>query len=41
MAHTGAWMLGDKAHVQINRGLGRPGAYTDAVEAFMRSLGVP
>lgn len=34
-------MLGDKAHAQTNRELGRPGAYTDAVEAFMRSLGMP
>jgi acetyl esterase/lipase len=28
-------------HAEINETLGRPGAYTDAVDAFLRSIGVP
>lgn len=30
----------DKSHREINEQLGLPGAYTDKVEAFMRSLGL-
>lgn len=29
------------SHAEINRTLGRPGAYTDAVDAFLASIGVP
>lgn len=31
----------DLNHMEINRNLGLPGAYTDAVETFLRSLGLP
>lgn len=31
----------DLSHGQINAELGRPGAYTDAVDAFLRSIGMP
>ena len=29
------------SHAEINRNLGLPGAYTDGVESFLRSLGLP
>ena len=31
----------DMAHNQINKVLGKPGAYTKAVDAFLRSVGLP
>lgn len=31
----------DLGHMQINRELGEPGAYTSAVDAFLRTLGMP
>jgi hypothetical protein len=30
-----------KSHAAIDADLGAPGAYTEAVERFLRSLGIP
>lgn len=31
----------DLSHAEINKTLGRPGRYTEAVDGFLQSLGLP